>query len=82
MSSNHNKASIEALEKLHAAVAENLADKLNSGEATAADISAAIRFLKDNGIDAIPTGSNPLGKLKDSLPFTDDGDDDEQEAGE
>lgn len=67
--SNAGKASREALETLHGTVATILTDKLRSGEATAADIQAAIKFLKDNGIDGVPAEDNPLGKLRDSLPF-------------
>lgn len=59
----------ELLENLHRAVAEDLLDKIKSGEATAAEISAAIKFLKDNGIEAIPASGSPLGDLVDSLPF-------------
>lgn len=59
----------ELLENLHRAVAEDLLDKIKSGEATAAEISAAIKFLKDNGIEAIPSAGSPLGDLVDSLPF-------------
>lgn len=59
----------ELLENLHRAVAEDLLDKIKSGEATAAEISAAIKFLKDNGIEAIPNAGSPLGDLVDSLPF-------------
>ena len=42
---------------------------VNRGGATAADLNVARQMLKDNGISAIPTESNPLGKLKDALPF-------------
>lgn len=59
----------ELLESLHQAVAEDLLGKIKSGEASAAEISAAIKFLKDNGIEAIPAAGSPLGDLVDSLPF-------------
>lgn len=59
----------ELLESLHQAVAEDLLGKIKSGEASAAEISAAIKFLKDNGIEAIPASGSPLGDLVDSLPF-------------
>lgn len=65
----------ELLEALHAAVGEQLLARVRSGEATASDFAQAIKFLKDNGIEAIPTGNNALGALegalKDRLPFTD-----------
>lgn len=65
------KASKERLEALHDALASALAERIASGEATAADLGVARQFLKDNNIDAIPTKGTPLSKLKDSLPFTD-----------
>jgi hypothetical protein len=67
--SNHGKASIDALEALHKALATNLAAKIENGEATAADLSVARQFLKDNGIESLPTSGNPIGKLADQLPF-------------
>lgn len=58
---------------LHDAVAQDLITKVQSGEATAAELSAAIKFLKDNGIEALPTENSKLDRLSKSLPeFTDD----------
>ena len=69
-------ASIELLGELHGLVATELTRRIQSGEATAADIAQAIKLLKDNNISAIPTDNNPLGKLVDNLkaklPFTTD----------
>lgn len=62
-------ASQSALEALHAALAESLAAKIASGEATASDLNVARQFLKDNGIDAVPREGSPLDHLKNSLPF-------------
>lgn len=62
-------ASNELLQSLHNAVAVDLLEKINSGEATAAELSAAIKFLKDNGIEALPVSGTALGNLVDSLPF-------------
>lgn len=70
--SNHGKAAQESLENLHGALAEALAARIRSGDATAADLAVARQFLKDNGVDAIPTKSNGLGKLADQLPFPGD----------
>lgn len=68
-------ASKELLERLHAAVGEKLLERILSGEAKASDFAQAIKFLSDNGIEAIPTDNNALGALegalKDRLPFTD-----------
>lgn len=77
--SNHGKAAQEQLENLHGALAQALADKIKSGECTAAELAVARQFLKDNGIDSIPTQGNPLGNLKNILPFPVD-EPEEQEA--
>lgn len=67
-------ASKELLEALHAAVGEQLLERITSGEAKASDFAQAIKFLNDNGIEAIPTDNNALGALAQAttsrLPFT------------
>ena len=62
-------ASSDLLKQLHNAVAVDLLSKIQDGEATAAELSAAIKFLKDNGIEALPMEGSPLGNLVDTLPF-------------
>ena len=62
-------ATKDMLDSLHRAVCEDLMAKIKSGEAKAADLAAAIKFLKDNGIEAIPVEGSPLGNLMDNLPF-------------
>jgi hypothetical protein len=62
----------ELLATLHAAVAKTLLDKIQTGEARSADLGVAVRFLKDNGIEAAPINDNPLARLLESLPFDDD----------
>jgi hypothetical protein len=64
-------ASKEVLTDLHAALADALSARIKDGTATAADLSVAVKFLKDNGIDAIAKGGSPLARLRDSLPFPD-----------
>lgn len=64
-----SKATASAMEALHGALAQALANKIASGEATAADLAVARQFLKDNGIDGIPTDANPIGQLAQQLPF-------------
>jgi hypothetical protein len=73
MSTNQGRASREALEDLHGAIATALADKIRTGDATAADLAVARQFLKDNGIDSIAASNNPLGNLVKSLPFAPEG---------
>lgn len=68
-------ASEELLGKLHDAVASDLLRRVMSGEATPQELSVVVKFLKDNGIEALPVGDSPLNKLAASLPeFTDEED--------
>jgi hypothetical protein len=57
------------LSALHEAVASDLLRRIEDGSATAADLSVARQFLKDNGIDAMASQSEPLANLAKSLPF-------------
>ena len=54
---------------LFEAMATELLQKIESGEATAADLSVARQFLKDNGINASTRQSDPLANLALTLPF-------------
>lgn len=70
----------KTLEALLDHVAETLTEQVKetdaeSGKRTcgAATLAAAIKLLKDNGIEARITKGSPLGALKDALPdFKDD----------
>ena len=66
------RATEELLGKLHDAVAKTLLAKVQSGEATPAEINAAIKFLKDNGIEAIAEKGDVMDKLALALPKFDD----------
>ena len=66
------RASDDVLGALHELVATELTARIVSGEATPADINAAIKFLQNNGIEAVATEDSPLGKLVSSLPTFDD----------
>lgn len=73
MNMSKHRATEELLGVLHEAVAKDLLSRITSGEATPAEINAAIKFLQNNGIEAIMTDENPLGQLYQSLPqFEDD----------
>jgi len=75
-------ANEKTLGSLHEAVAQDLIGKIESGEATAQELNAAIKFLKDNGIEARPSKNDSLGKLAESLPtFETPYDDDSDEGG-
>ncbi len=67
-------ATKDVLELLHDAVAKELTERVKSGEATAADISNAIKFLKDNGIEAVLGKGGQIDSLARNFPtFDDDG---------
>lgn len=59
----------ELLHRLHTSMIKNLLEKIESGEATAADLGVARQFLKDNGIDTVAKQGAPILRLADSLPF-------------
>ena len=59
------------LENLHNETALLLLERIKSGEATAADLSVARQFLKDNGIDSVTFQNSPISKLAAVLPFED-----------
>jgi hypothetical protein len=69
------RASEELLGSLHDAVANDLLRRVMSGEASPAELNAAIKFLQNNGIEAIATEDSPLAKLVASLPSFDDDED-------
>lgn len=62
-----SRATEDILASLHGAVAEVLISRIRSGEATAADINAAIKFLKDNGIDCVGSTNTQMQEIKQSL---------------
>lgn len=62
----------ETLNMLHEAVTNELLTRIQSGEAKPADLSVAVKFLKDNGIEAIPTDGSILQALINELPFDED----------
>jgi len=57
------------LKELHAVLAEKLLEKVKDPDAKSSDLNVARQFLRDNGIDAVPTEGSPLQKLADELPF-------------
>lgn len=58
-----NPASEGELAALHAVIAKHLKEKIESGEASASDVSNAIKMLKDNNITCAPTEGKDLDKL-------------------
>ena len=59
----------DKLRDLHAILAEKLLEKVKDPDVKSADLNVARQFLRDNGIDAVPTDDNPLGRLIDEMPF-------------
>lgn len=59
----------ELLEMLHRLTAEELIDRLQGGEATAAEIGVAVKFLKDNGMDVSSEAETPVRDLAAIVPF-------------
>ena len=57
------------LKELHAVLAEKLLEKVQDPDCTAGFLNVARQFLRDNGIDAVPTEGSPLQRLADELPF-------------
>lgn len=61
------RATEDELSALHRIVAEALSKRIGSDDATASDISNAIKFLKDNNISCTPGASSALDELKRQL---------------
>lgn len=59
----------DGLKDLHDIIAQELVARIQSGDASSADLSVARQFLKDNGIDASTGQSEPLMNLSKVLPF-------------
>lgn len=64
----------ETLDQLHTELAKELLKRVKDRTATAADLSAARQFLKDNNTTAHATPNNPLGQLAGLVPFPTEGD--------
>lgn len=60
------------LHDLHDALAQELLDRIKSGEATTGDLGVAAKMLKDNHIECVPSSDNNLGKLMEYAPVFDD----------
>ena len=49
----------DKLRTLHTILAEKLLEKITDPDAKSADLNVARQFLRDNGIDAVPTDDSP-----------------------
>lgn len=60
----------DLLEELHVSVTNELLIRVKSGDATPAELSVAVKFLKDNGAsNDIVTAESPMASLLTALPF-------------
>ena len=63
------RATVDALGKLHEALARRLTELIESDEVTASVLKEAREFLKDNDISALPEGNEGLRNLARVVPF-------------
>lgn len=60
----------QLMDTLHEQVTKELLSRVMSGEATASELSVAVKFLKDNGASLdVVTAESPMANLLESLPF-------------
>tara|TARA_B110000967_G_scaffold10746_1_gene10553 strand:+ start:1105 stop:1308 length:204 start_codon:yes stop_codon:yes gene_type:complete len=60
----------DLLTELHDNVTQQLLLRVKSGEATSAELSVAVKFLKDNGASTdVIVAESPLANLLKELPF-------------
>ena len=59
---------LKKLEDLHSTLTDVLIDRVKNGDAKAGDLNVARQFLKDNGIECIPTEKNGLEGIMNNLP--------------
>lgn len=64
------RANASILDELHGMLAQEFIDRIKNGKATSGDLSAAVRLLKDNGIEARSTEAAEVeDRLAGLLPF-------------
>lgn len=64
-----SKETDELSDKLFQATLKTLLQRVESGEATAADIANALKFLKDNGVTGSPKTIPEMARLSKVVPF-------------
>ena len=67
-----SKAPTSIMDDLHGIVAKKLKERISGGSATAADFGAAIKFLKDNGIEADALNNPGVKSLAHEFPDFDE----------
>ncbi len=63
-----NRANEDLMDSLHQALASEMLTWIKSGDLTAQQASAIVKFLKDNDITGIPLEGSPLSALQGLLP--------------
>jgi hypothetical protein len=61
-------ATAEMFEMLHGILTKELIGRIQSGEATTADLRAAIDWLAKNDITGVPVEDSPLSSLAGLIP--------------
>jgi hypothetical protein len=74
------RAEDAVLGELHIAMAKVLLARVNSPDATPADLNAAIKFLQNNKIEVDTVADSPIDRLSKGLPTFNDEDQDEHTA--
>lgn len=62
------RASEDQFDLLHSLVTTELTQRIKSGEATTADLRAAIEWLSKNDITGVAVEGSPLSSLLGSIP--------------
>tara|TARA_E500000305_G_scaffold54685_2_gene43659 strand:- start:938 stop:1165 length:228 start_codon:yes stop_codon:yes gene_type:complete len=62
------RAKEEAFEELHAILTNEIISRIKTGEATTADLRAAIEWLKVNDITGVAVAGSPLAGLAGLIP--------------
>ena len=62
------RAGEEAFEELHSLVTTEIISRIKTGEATTADLRAAIDWLKANDITGVAIEGSPLASLAGLIP--------------
>ena len=67
----YQKATEDSFNQLHALVTEEFLKRVQSGEASTADLKAACDWLSKNDISGVAYEGNPLDKLATIMPKVD-----------
>lgn len=62
------RASEDLFDELHSILTKELVDRIKSGEATTADLRAAIDWLAKNDITGVAIEGSPLSNLMGMIP--------------